>query len=90
MGLQLPEQFSKFSEARQQGFMKVKKVKEDGGMVSGIFCTFTPLEILDAAGFTAVSPWGRCSTYVGRILSSSSYIFFFPSQVDSATIRSEK
>lgn len=54
----LPEQFSQFSEARQQGFLKVKKVKENGGMVAGIFCTFTPLEILDAAGFTAVSLCG--------------------------------
>ena len=54
----LPEQFSQFGEARQQGFMKVKKVKEDGGKVAGIFCTFTPVEILDAAGFTAVSLCG--------------------------------
>ena len=54
----LPEQFSQFGEARQQGFMKVKKVKEDGGKVAGIFCTFTPIEILDAAGFTAVSLCG--------------------------------
>jgi len=56
--LQLPEQFSQFSEARQNGFIKVKNIKEEGGMIAGIFCTFTPLEILDAAGFTAVSLCG--------------------------------
>ena len=54
----LPEQFSDFGEARQRGFLTVKSVKEQGGMVAGVFCTFTPLEILDAAGFLPVSLCG--------------------------------
>ncbi|MCR5576572.1 MAG: 2-hydroxyacyl-CoA dehydratase family protein [Oscillospiraceae bacterium] len=54
----LPEQFSAFGEARQKGFLTVKSVKEAGGMVAGVFCTFTPLEILDAAGFLPVSLCG--------------------------------
>ena len=54
----LPEQFSDFGEARQKGFLTVKAVKEQGGMVAGVFCTFTPLEILDAAGFLPVSLCG--------------------------------
>ena len=56
--MKLPERFAEFSEARQNGFLKVKKLKEEGNLVAGIFCTFTPLEILDAAGFTAVSLCG--------------------------------
>lgn len=56
--MNLPERFQEFGEARQQGFLRVKKLKEEGGKVAGIFCTFTPLEILDAAGFTAVSLCG--------------------------------
>ncbi len=54
----LPEQFSEFSEARQAGFLAVKDVKEAGGKVAGIFCTYTPVEILNAAGFTDVSLCG--------------------------------
>ena len=50
----LPEQFSEFGEARQKGFLAVKDVKEQGGRVAGVFCTFTPYEILDAAGFLPV------------------------------------
>ena len=53
----LPEQFETFSEARKNGFLAVKKIKEDGGLIAGTFCTFTPSEILDAAG---ISPVGLC------------------------------
>ncbi|HBI27042.1 MAG TPA: hypothetical protein DDY25_04875, partial [Peptococcaceae bacterium] len=55
--LQLPEKFEEFADARKNGFLKVKEIKENGGKVAGIFCTFTPLEILDAAGIT---PVGLC------------------------------
>ncbi|MDO5111123.1 MAG: double-cubane-cluster-containing anaerobic reductase [Clostridia bacterium] len=58
MPYDLPAQFAEFGEARRNGFLKVKKVKEEGGRVAGIFCTFTPLEVLDAAGFTPVSLCG--------------------------------
>ncbi len=54
----LPEQFESFGEARKNGFLKVRGIKENGGLVAGIFCTFTPLEILDAAGFLPVSLCG--------------------------------
>ena len=47
MNLTLPEKFEEF-----------KLVKENGGKVAGIFCTFTPTEILDAAGFISVSLCG--------------------------------
>lgn len=58
MSNQMPERFAEFSEARRSGFLRVKEVKENGGRVAGTFCTFTPLEILDAAGFTPVSLCG--------------------------------
>ena len=54
----LPQQFNEFSEARQEGFLKVKDIKEAGGKVAGIFCTYTPVEILNAAGFTDISLCG--------------------------------
>ena len=54
----LPEQFESFGDARKNGFLMVRSIKEHGGRVAGIFCTFTPLEILDAAGFLPVSLCG--------------------------------
>lgn len=56
--LSLPKKFEEFSDARKNGFLKVKALKEQGKLVAGIFCTFTPLEILDAAGFVSVSLCG--------------------------------
>ena len=58
MNYSLPEKFEEFGEARKAGFLRVKGVKEKGGKVAGIFCTFTPVEILEAAGFTSVSLCG--------------------------------
>lgn len=54
----LPERFAEFGDARKNGFLKVKEIKDSGGKVAGVFCTFTPLELLDAAGFTPVSLCG--------------------------------
>ena len=58
MNYSLPEKFEEFADARKAGFLRVKDLKEQGKKVAGIFCTFTPVEILDAAGFTAVSLCG--------------------------------
>ena len=58
MSFELPGQFAQFGEARKNGFLRVKKIKEDGGKVAGTFCTFTPQEILDAAGISPVSLCG--------------------------------
>ena len=49
MELSLPETFEAYSDARKAGFLKIKTAKEGGRRVAGTFCTFTPLEILDAA-----------------------------------------
>jgi benzoyl-CoA reductase/2-hydroxyglutaryl-CoA dehydratase subunit BcrC/BadD/HgdB len=58
MSFELPGQFAQFGEARKNGFLRVKKIKEGGGKVAGTFCTFTPQEILDAAGISPVSLCG--------------------------------
>lgn len=57
--LKLPENFETFNEARQAGFMKMKKLKEDGGRVVGIYCSFVPLEIIMAA---KAAPVSLCAT----------------------------
>ena len=58
MEFALPEQFEEFADARKAGFLRVKDLKEKGAWVAGVFCTFTPTEILDAAGFISVSLCG--------------------------------
>ena len=58
MSYTLPEKFEEFADARKAGFLRVKGLKEQGRKVAGVFCTFTPTEILDAAGFVAVSLCG--------------------------------
>jgi len=57
MSIDLPAKFEEFADARRQGFLKVKEIKEKGGKIAGYFCTFTPLEILDAVG---IYPVGLC------------------------------
>ena len=55
---ELPIQFNDYGEGRKDGFLRAKKVKEDGGRIAGTFCAFTPVEILEAAGFLPVSLCG--------------------------------
>lgn len=54
----LPEHFEAYAEGRKAGFLKMKAAKEAGYKVAGFFCTFTPLEVLDAAGLLCVSLCG--------------------------------
>lgn len=56
--INLPEDFVDFTEARKQSFLSLKKLKEEGRKVVGVFCTYTPYEIVDAAGATPVSLCG--------------------------------
>lgn len=55
---QLPEKFQEFSEARKNGFLRAKAVKDAGGKIAGTFCTYTPNEVFDAAGVYTVSLCG--------------------------------
>lgn len=57
--VELPEIFEGFAQARQNGFMAMKKIKDQGKGVVGQFCTYTPLEIFMAADLVSV---GLCST----------------------------
>jgi benzoyl-CoA reductase/2-hydroxyglutaryl-CoA dehydratase subunit BcrC/BadD/HgdB len=55
MGKALPAAFESFAEARKNGFLSMKRLKDDGKNVVGIFCTYTPKEIICAAGAVCVS-----------------------------------
>ena len=50
----LPKNFEEYQEARKQGFLYAKEFKERGGKLAGCLCSYTPLEILDAAGVASV------------------------------------
>ena len=55
----MPAIFESFSEARRNGFIMVKKLKDEGRGVVGIFCTYVPTELILAAGLI---PVGLCSS----------------------------
>ena len=60
----LPAQFASFADARRDAFLAVKKIKDEGRRVAGTFCTYTPSEILWAAGFSPVSLCGMSNETV--------------------------
>ena len=62
--LKLPEHFEEYAEGRKAGFLKMKAAKEQGKKVAGYFCTFTPLEVLDAAGLLSVGLCGMSNETV--------------------------
>ena len=51
----LPKDFEIFSDARRQGFLKAKEIKDRGENMVGVFCTYTPKEVIYAAGAHPVS-----------------------------------
>ena len=59
MPTSLPEHFEDFAEARREGFLKVKELKDNGENICGAFCQYTPSEIIYAAGLYQVALCGR-------------------------------
>ncbi len=56
--LELPKSFDDFVDARKAGFLKVQEFVENGGPLVGMFCSYTPLALFDAAGVACVSLCG--------------------------------
>lgn len=56
--LSLPAKFAEFAEGRRNGFIKAMEVKQQGRKLAGVFCTFTPIELFDAADVLTVSLCG--------------------------------
>lgn len=59
MDLSLPKKFDEYIDTRKQGFIRAMEFKKNGGKIAGCLCTYTPQEILDAAGMANV---GLCGT----------------------------
>lgn len=60
----LPSTFEEFNDARKASFMKVKEFKDSGGRLVGFLCSYTPLEIIDAAGAASVALCGTSNETV--------------------------
>ena len=54
----LPKQFESFTEARRNGFLAAKNIKDNGKKMVGVFCCFTPTELMLAAGAVPVGVCG--------------------------------
>lgn len=63
--MDLPKTFDEFVDARKQGFIRAKEFKDNGGKLAGCLCSYTPQEVLDAAGIATV---GLCGTSNETIL----------------------
>ena len=55
---ELPAVFEEFAEARKNSFLAIKKIKDAGTPIVGVFCTYLPREIANAMGAAVV---GLCS-----------------------------
>lgn len=68
---ELPRNFEEFSENKKQSFIDIKELKEQGHSIVGVFCAYTPLEIMDAAGAVSVS---LCGTDEEPIASAEAHL----------------
>lgn len=55
MNNDLPKIFNEFNEARQKGFVDVKNLKDAGKKIVGTYCTYSPWELIMAAGAIPIS-----------------------------------
>ncbi len=54
----LPDTFDEYEETKREGFLEIKELKEQGANIVGIFCTYSPLELIYAAGAVPISLCG--------------------------------
>ena len=57
--LSLPKNFESFNEARKKSFMALYNAKEQGKKIIGTFCSYTPVEIINAVGAISVGLCGK-------------------------------
>lgn len=67
----LPKKFDEFNDARRQGFIQVKNLKDQGKKVVGTYCVFTPWELIYAAD---AIPVGLCGMAEAPIAEAEKYL----------------
>ncbi|MGL4945501.1 MAG: 2-hydroxyacyl-CoA dehydratase, partial [Fusobacteriaceae bacterium] len=55
MSKDVKEIIREFKDARKDGFIHAKEIKESGGSIVGTYCTYTPKELIYAVGAYPVS-----------------------------------
>lgn len=58
-GIKENEIWESYEEKRKAGFIKAKEFKDRGGKIAGCLCSYTPVEIIEAAGMATI---GLCGT----------------------------
>ncbi len=66
MEQQLPRTFEEFNEQRKAAFIRVKDFKQAGNRLVGFLCSYTPLEIVDAAGAASVALCGTSDEVISE------------------------
>lgn len=61
----LPEKFDEYEEAKREGFIEIKNLRESGKNIVGVFCTYSPLELIYAAGAVPISLCGGDNEIIG-------------------------
>ena len=69
--MKLPDNFASYAEAKKTAFLKMKELKDQGNPVVGIFCTYTPTELIMAAG---AIPIGLCAGSDEPIAAAESHL----------------
>ena len=69
--LSLPENFETYSDARKDGFLRMYGLKEQGVKVVGTFCSYTPNELVLAAGAVPVGLCGASEEGIAERRDSS-------------------
>ena len=67
----LPKKFDEFNDARRQGFIQIKNLKDEGKKVVGTYCVFTPWELIYAAD---AIPVGLCGMAEAPIAEAEKYL----------------
>ncbi|WP_172135942.1 double-cubane-cluster-containing anaerobic reductase [Adlercreutzia sp. ZJ473] len=62
----LPAIFEEFDESRRAGFINAMNFKETGGRLVGYLCSYTPLEVIEAAGASGVALCGMSNEPVAE------------------------
>ncbi len=55
----LPQEFTSYTDAKKSSFIKMKELKDQGAKVVGTLCTYTPVELVIAAGAFTVGLCGQ-------------------------------
>ena len=61
---ELPKTYDEFVDARKNGFLRVKDYKENGGKIVGCLCSYTPQELIYAAGAASIGLCGMSNETV--------------------------